>query len=165
MPSHRALAMLRGRNEGVLDLDLDVTHEAGKPHPAEAKISGRLRHRRPRPARRQVAGRDGAAGLEGAAAPSLTADLLARLKERADGEAISVFSKEPEGSAAGRAGRPARHHGARSRHPHRRQGRRGGPDRQGRRHRRPSIRTSRASDWQGSLAALAALCMQAQGRS
>ena len=24
MPSHRALAMLRGRNEGVLDLDLDV---------------------------------------------------------------------------------------------------------------------------------------------
>src|SRR5437763_1445238 len=30
MPSHRALAMLRGRNEGVLDLDLDVTHEEGK---------------------------------------------------------------------------------------------------------------------------------------
>ena len=38
MPSHRALALLRGRNEGVLDLDLDVAHEAGKPHPAEAKI-------------------------------------------------------------------------------------------------------------------------------
>src|SRR5262245_14555056 len=38
MPSHRALAMLRGRNEGVLDLDLDVAHEAGKPHPAEVKI-------------------------------------------------------------------------------------------------------------------------------
>src|SRR5688572_32445629 len=38
MPSHRALAMLRGRNEGILDLDLDVAHEAGKPHPAEGKI-------------------------------------------------------------------------------------------------------------------------------
>src|SRR6185503_2366426 len=38
MPSHRILAMLRGRNEGVLDLDLDVPHEQGKPHPAEAKI-------------------------------------------------------------------------------------------------------------------------------
>jgi uncharacterized protein len=38
MPSHRALAMLRGCNEGVLDLDLDVPHEAGKPHPAEGKI-------------------------------------------------------------------------------------------------------------------------------
>jgi len=38
MPSHRALAMLRGRNEGILDLDLDVRHDEGKPHPAEAKI-------------------------------------------------------------------------------------------------------------------------------
>src|SRR5262245_26976604 len=38
LPSHRALAMLRGRNEGVLDFDLDVPHEDGKPHPAEAKI-------------------------------------------------------------------------------------------------------------------------------
>jgi len=38
MPSHRALAMLRGMNEGVLDLDLDVAHEAGKPHPAEGRI-------------------------------------------------------------------------------------------------------------------------------
>ena len=28
MPSHRALAMFRGRNEGVLDLDLDVPDEA-----------------------------------------------------------------------------------------------------------------------------------------
>ena len=59
-----------------------------------AEGQGRLRHRRARPARRQVAGRDGAAGLEGAArARALTADLLARLKERADAEAISVFSK------------------------------------------------------------------------
>ena len=38
MPSHRALAMLRGANEGILDLDLDIAHEAGKPHPAEARI-------------------------------------------------------------------------------------------------------------------------------
>ena len=41
MPSHRALAMLRGRNEGVLSLDLDVAHEEGKPHPAELKITRR----------------------------------------------------------------------------------------------------------------------------
>src|SRR6476661_9752913 len=38
MPSHRALAMLRGRNEGILDLNLDVAHEEGKPHPAELKV-------------------------------------------------------------------------------------------------------------------------------
>src|SRR4029078_5135124 len=38
MPSHRALAMLRGANEGILDLDLDIAQEAPKPHPAEARI-------------------------------------------------------------------------------------------------------------------------------
>ena len=38
MPSHRALAMLRGRNEGMLDLDLDVAHAEGQPHPAELKV-------------------------------------------------------------------------------------------------------------------------------
>ena len=38
MPSHRALAMLRGANEGVLALDLDVADEKGKPHPAEGRI-------------------------------------------------------------------------------------------------------------------------------
>ena len=57
----------------------------------------------------------------------------------------SVFSKQPEGSAARGAGRPARHHGPRSRHPHRRQGRRGRSDRQGASTRRRSIRTSRAT--------------------
>ncbi len=55
IPSHRALAMLRGRNEGVLDLDLDVPHEEGKPHPADAQGHGRLRHRRARQAGRQMA--------------------------------------------------------------------------------------------------------------
>ena len=38
MPSHRALALLRGVNEGVLDIDLDVEHDEAKSHPAEGKI-------------------------------------------------------------------------------------------------------------------------------
>ena len=54
---------------------------------------GRLQPRRPRPSRRCLAGRDRAARLEVEARPSLESDLLARLKERADAEAISVFSK------------------------------------------------------------------------
>jgi uncharacterized protein len=93
IPSHRALAMLRGRNEGVLDLDLDVPHEEGKPHPAEGKIKVAF----------NIAERGRAAdgwladtvhlAWRSRMAPSTSADLLARLKERADAEAIQVFSR------------------------------------------------------------------------
>jgi uncharacterized protein len=93
MPSHRALAMLRGRNEGILTLDLDVAHEAGKPHPAEAKIKVAFNMAdRGRPADAWLADTVRLA-WKARLAPSLESDLLARLKERADAEAISVFSK------------------------------------------------------------------------
>ena len=67
MPSHRALAMLRGRNEGVLDLDLDVRARGGQAASGRSQDQGRLRHRRARPPGRCLARRDGAAGLEGQA--------------------------------------------------------------------------------------------------
>jgi uncharacterized protein len=93
MPSHRALAMLRGMNEGVLDLDLDVAHEAGKPHPAEGRIRSAFGIAdRGRPADAwlgetvQRAWKDKLSG-------SLSTGLLGRLKERADAEAIGVFSR------------------------------------------------------------------------
>jgi len=93
MPSHRALAMLRGRNEGILDLDLDVAHEEGKPHPAELKVRAAFGiAERGRPADKWLAETVRLA-WKSRLAPSLSADLLARLKERADAEAISVFSK------------------------------------------------------------------------
>ena len=93
MPSHRALAMLRGRNEGILDLDLDVAHEEGKPHPAELKARAAFGiAERGRPADKWLAETVRLA-WKSRLAPSLSADLLARLKERADAEAISVFSK------------------------------------------------------------------------
>ena len=93
MPSHRALAMLRGRNEGVLDLDLDVAHEAEKPHPAELKIRAAFGiAERGRPADKWLAETVRLA-WKARLAVSLEGDLLARLKERADAEAISVFSK------------------------------------------------------------------------
>ena len=39
IPSHRALALFRGRNEGVLDLQLDVPVVEGATHPCEEKIA------------------------------------------------------------------------------------------------------------------------------
>jgi uncharacterized protein len=93
MPSHRVLAMLRGRNEGVLDLDLDVPHERDKPHPAEAKIKVAFNIAdRGRPADAWLA-ETARLAWKGRMAPSTCTDLLARLKERADAEAISVFSR------------------------------------------------------------------------
>ena len=161
MPSHRALAMLRGRNEGVLDLDLDVAHEEGKPHPAEPQDQVALRHRRSWPPGRQVARRDRAARLEGAGSPCrCTADLLARLKERADAEAISVFSKNLKDLLLAAPAGPRATMGLDPGIPHRRQGRGGRPDRQGRRHDDDLSRTSPSDDWAGSLATLAALCMK-----
>ncbi len=93
MPSHRALAILRGRNEGILDIDLDVAYEAGKPHPAELKIRAAFGIAdRGRPADKWLADTVRLA-WKAKLAISLSVDLLMRLKERADGEAISVFSK------------------------------------------------------------------------
>ncbi|MCB1519307.1 MAG: RNA-binding transcriptional accessory protein [Hyphomicrobiaceae bacterium] len=91
LPSHRALAILRGGNEGVLTLDLDFAVEPGHPHPAEAKIKSAF----------QIAdrGRPGDGWLIECARQawksklhkSLTTDLIARIKERADAAAIDVF--------------------------------------------------------------------------
>lgn len=91
IPSHRALALLRGRNEGFLDLDLDVPREEGKPHPAEAKVMvafgiadrGRL-------ADKWLADTVRLA-WKAKLSVSLSVDLVTRLKERADGDAIGVF--------------------------------------------------------------------------
>jgi uncharacterized protein len=93
IPSHRALAMLRGRNEGILDLDLDVAHEAGKPHPAELKIRATFAIAdRGRPADQWLAETVRVA-WKAKLAINLKADLVMRLKERADAAAITVFSK------------------------------------------------------------------------
>ena len=93
MPSHRALAMLRGANEGVLDLDLDVAHEKGKPHPAEGRIKTALGIAdRGRPADAWLGETVHRAWVDKLSG-SLQTGLLTRLKERADAEAIAVFSR------------------------------------------------------------------------
>jgi protein Tex len=93
VPSHRALALLRGRNEQILKLTLDVAVPPGSPHPAEVKI--RLAF--------AIADKGRAAdnwlletvrlAWKGRLAATLVNDLMTRLKELADREAIGVFSK------------------------------------------------------------------------
>jgi uncharacterized protein len=92
MPSHRVLALLRGRNEGVLDLDLDVPVAEGQTHPAVTKIMAATGIAdRGRPADKWLADTARLA-WKGRLAVTLELDLLAQAKERADAEAIAVFA-------------------------------------------------------------------------
>jgi uncharacterized protein len=91
MPSHRALALLRGNHEGILALDLDVNTEPNRPHPAELRMMSEFAiASRGRPA-------DGwltetvKQAWKSKLHKSLTTDLLARLKDRADQAAIEIF--------------------------------------------------------------------------
>jgi len=93
IPSHRALALFRGKNEGVLDLSLDVPTEDGRSHPAIGRIMIAFGFK--------DQGRKGDAWLletvrlawRARMSISLSVDLYGREKEQADGEAIQVFSK------------------------------------------------------------------------
>lgn len=92
-PSHRALAIFRGRNEGILSISLIVGDEADKSHPCEAMIADWF-----------------AIKDQGRAADKWLAevvrwtwkvklynhietDLLGELREKAEDEAISVFAR------------------------------------------------------------------------
>lgn len=92
LPSHRALALLRGQNDGVLKLGLDVPGGGG-PHPAEAKIKLAFDLAdKSRPGDAWLAETVRLA-WKTRIAVSLSVDLFARLKQEADAEAITVFSK------------------------------------------------------------------------
>jgi uncharacterized protein len=93
VPSHRALAMFRGRNEEVLTLDLEVDADAPRGESPAERACG-------------AAAGAGSAGpgdrwLREAAAwawrvklkTSLTLDLMADLREAAEAEAIRVFAR------------------------------------------------------------------------
>jgi len=92
-PSHRVLAMLRGRNEGFLTLDLEVDPDAARGQsPCEASCGAALQ-----------AGSTGKADvwLREVAAwawriklkTSLTLDLMGDIRDRAEAEAIRVFAR------------------------------------------------------------------------
>ena len=159
MPSHRALAMLRGMNEGILSLDLDVAHESGKPHPAEGRIKSAFGIAdRGRPADAwlgetvRLAWRDKLSG-------TLETGLLSRLKERADAEAIGVFSRNLKDLLLAA---PAGHRVTMGLDPGIRTGVKVAVvDQTGKVVATTTIYPHEPRrDWQGSLAALAALCIK-----
>ncbi len=94
IPSHRVLALLRGRNEGILNLTLDFPDlDPERPHPCEARIARQFQiHDQGRPAdawlqetarwtwRVKLAGR-------------IELDIHNTLRQQAEDEAIQVFAR------------------------------------------------------------------------
>jgi uncharacterized protein len=88
-PSHRALAMLRGRNEGFLTLDLELDPAAAPVEPTIAE------------ARQATSDLPGDVWLREVArwtwrvklSTTLSLDLMTEMRERAEAEAIQVFAK------------------------------------------------------------------------
>jgi len=92
MPSHRALALLRGEKEGILKVDLDIPHDAKTRHPAVTSIMSSFNiQERGRPSDKWLAETARQAWKQ-RLAPSSHSDLVDRLKERSDADAIRVFS-------------------------------------------------------------------------
>ncbi|BCH14890.1 Tex family protein [Mesorhizobium sp. L-2-11] len=93
VPSHRALAMLRGRNEEVLSLDIEVDADDVSPvKPVERMIADAYAIGRQLPGDRwlmEVAGWTWRIKLS----LHLTLDLMRDLRERAEEEAIQVFAR------------------------------------------------------------------------
>ncbi|WP_254025767.1 Tex family protein [Mesorhizobium ventifaucium] len=93
VPSHRALAMLRGRNEEVLSLDIEVDADDASPvKPVERMIADAYAVGRQLPGDRwlmEVAGWTWRIKLS----LHLTLDLMRDLRERAEEEAIHVFAR------------------------------------------------------------------------
>ncbi|MER8558891.1 Tex family protein [Mesorhizobium sp. M0578] len=93
VPSHRALAMLRGRNEEVLSLDIEVDADDASPvKPVERMIADAYAIGRQLPGDRwlmEVAGWTWRIKLS----LHLTLDLMRDLRERAEEEAIHVFAR------------------------------------------------------------------------
>ena len=93
IPSHRALAVLRGRREGFLSVDVELSpeEEALSPHPAEARLADALGIRR--------TGRAADEWLLSVvrwtwrvkSRLAIETDLLEELRERAEDTAITIF--------------------------------------------------------------------------
>lgn len=96
IPSHRILAMLRGRHEGYLQLALDVEHDNLSGHPCEHKISSHFGiSQQGRPADNwlmNVVRWTWKVKLH----MHLQTELLSELRQRADLEAIDVFASNLE---------------------------------------------------------------------
>ena len=124
VPSHRALAMLRGRNEEVLSLDIEVDADDASPVKPVERMIAQAYAIGATAAGRQLADGGGRLDLAREAVAAAVARPDARAARAGRGRGDPCFRPQSEGSAARRTRRLARDDGARSRHPHRRQGRR-----------------------------------------
>ena len=93
MPSHRALAMFRGRKEGILQLRLEAPHEEGATHPCESIIARQENIRNlNRPADKwlaEVVHWAWSVKLQ----MHMETELLSQLRGRAEADAIAVFAR------------------------------------------------------------------------
>ncbi|GHU18567.1 hypothetical protein AGMMS50243_08820 [Betaproteobacteria bacterium] len=103
IPSHRALALLRGRNEGVLKLALDLPHAADvadaktntntEPHPCEARIAHRFGIRNQGRAADRWLAETVRWTWSVKVSLTLELELMNALRARAEEEAIHVFAR------------------------------------------------------------------------
>ena len=117
---------------------------AGRRQPLRAAHHAPLRHRRPRPAGRQLARRDGALGVATQILVHLGIDLRLRLWQAAEEEAVRVFAANLRDLLLAAPAGARADDGPRPRLSHRRQGRGRRRHRQGGGDRRRSTRTSRS---------------------
>lgn len=92
IPSHRALALFRGRNEGILDLTLDVPVVEGNTHPCELQIAQAFNIRDQGRAADQWLLETVRWTWRVKLHTRLTTDLNARQREQSEEEAIRVFA-------------------------------------------------------------------------
>src|SRR5690554_6162790 len=95
MPSHRALAILRGRNEGILTYAITVEGESEDrrvPHPAEGKIAAHWQIRDQGRAADRWLAEVVRWTWRVKLATQLETDLMAQIREAAEAEAIQVFA-------------------------------------------------------------------------
>ncbi|WP_375210536.1 Tex family protein [Hyphomonas jannaschiana] len=93
MPSHRALAMLRGQKEGILRIKVDVPHTDTRHHPAVREICSEFGFAKKGRAADEWLMETAEAAWKGKLEPSSSRESINRLKDAADSEAIRVFSR------------------------------------------------------------------------
>ncbi|KCZ83341.1 S1 RNA-binding domain-containing protein [Hyphomonas adhaerens MHS-3] len=93
MPSHRALAMLRGQKEGILRIKVDVPHTDTRHHPAVREICSEFGFAKKGRTADEWLMDTAEAAWKSKLEPSSSRESINRLKDSADSEAIRVFSR------------------------------------------------------------------------
>jgi protein Tex len=93
MPSHRVLALLRGENEGVLKISVDLPNDPARVHPAAAMVMGAFGIADKGRAADSWLTETARQAWKTRLAPACVGDVMTRAKERADAEAIKVFAR------------------------------------------------------------------------